>query len=308
MLESFERFLEGAQGQMAVPITTSDGQPSQAQEGNNSAHDPQAEVPAAADKQARSSKPEEDAHPSKKRVDINQLPWVASSKATAAILPKSLRITQALLKNFRQDPKYTRSTIINAFDCLQFPESEWTNLIAGCAVDLDHVLSGLFMITQITRRAEWIRDLEIGFGTAAPTKSVKTHGDWVSAWQPTVEATGYMFPHRESKLRAYGKHILQLFAASPVELHPNIINYDKAVQIRAAQRQDLLLTDTSAFGDLYVYWIQNARSARQNHRPHGQKGEGPGASKHRDPCQWHNKGRCPNSSNNCNYAHVCTKC
>jgi hypothetical protein len=100
MLESFERFREGVRGQTAVPIMPGDGQPGHAQEGNNSTLDLRAEVPAAADKRARSSKPEEDAHPSKKRVDISQLPWVASSKATAAILPESLRITQALLENF----------------------------------------------------------------------------------------------------------------------------------------------------------------------------------------------------------------
>jgi hypothetical protein len=307
MLDSFERFREGAREKAPVPVTTNGTQPSDTQE-SSAQIDLQAGGSAAADKRARSSEPEEDAHPSKKRVDVNQLPWLAGSKLAAANLPESLRVTQSLLENFSRDPKYTKSTIVNAFDCPQFPETEWTNLIAGRAVDLDHVLSGLFTITQATRKAERFGDLEIEFGTAAPAKTVKTHGDWVSAWQPTVDATIYVFPHRETELRSYGRHILQLFAASPVELHPNIVNYDKAIRIRTAQRRDLLLTDTHAFGDLFMYWIQNAKPARQTRGSQGRKGEGSSSNKRRDPCRRYNEARCPNSNNSCNYAHVCAKC
>ncbi|KAF8235394.1 hypothetical protein L208DRAFT_1257250 [Tricholoma matsutake] len=61
---------------------------------------------------------------------------------------------------------------------------------------------------------------------------VKTHGDWVIAWEALVDATLFIFKHRKLELQLYGRHIQHFFAS---QLHSHIINYDRAVQIRVAQ-------------------------------------------------------------------------
>jgi len=67
--------------------------------------------------------------------------------------------------------------------------------LAGKAVDFDHVLSGLFSVSQDNKKTEQIGELEIAVGPSAPAKVVRTHGDWITAWDLTIEATIYIFPH-----------------------------------------------------------------------------------------------------------------
>lgn len=78
---------------------------------------------------------------------------------------------------------------------------------------------------------ECVGQVKFVLGVVKPARVVDTHGKWLIAWDPTVKATMYVFPHRASKLREYGKHISQLFACFPESLHNCIIQYDQAVQI-----------------------------------------------------------------------------
>jgi hypothetical protein len=107
---------------------------------------------------------------------------------------------------------------------------------------------------------------------------VNTHGKWLIAWDQAVEATTYIFPHCALELREYGKHITQLFASFPDHLHTRIIQYDRAVRIRAAQRRNLLLTDYAQFGDLHVLWIQNAGGAAGGARDDSKQTKGSGSA------------------------------
>ena len=184
--------------------------------------------------------------------------WIVCDRIDPPSLSQSLSQTQAILKNFSRDPKLAKSSLLNSSRLPQFPDSEWANLITGQAVDLDHVLAGQYSVAHDERRTERIGELEVIVGSARPARIVDTHGKWVIAWDQAVEATTYIFPHRSTELRDYGRHISQLFASFPDTLHSCIIQYDHAVRIRVAQRRDLLLTDFGQFSDLHVLWVQNA--------------------------------------------------
>ena len=173
-------------------------------------------------------------------------------------LSPSLQQTQAILESFSRDPKFTKTSLLNSSRLPHFPDSEWTNLIAGKVINLDHVLAAQYSVTLDERRTERIGDLEFIVRSAEPARVVDSHGKWVIAWDPTVDATSYVFPHRSSELRDYGRYISQLFACFPDSLHTRVIQLDRAVRIRVSQRRDLLLTDYNQFSDLHVLWIQNA--------------------------------------------------
>jgi hypothetical protein len=133
----------------------------------------------------------------------------------------------------------------------------------------------LFSITQDVKKTEHLGDLEIGVGPSTPAKTVTSHGEWVTAWDPTVKATTYVLPHCHSKLRRYGKYILQLFSAMPTEQHARIISFDKAIGVRVAQCRDLLLTDFAEFVDLQMHWIQSTAGSTSNkggQKPKGEQG------------------------------------
>ena len=207
-----------------------------------------------------------------------------------------------LLENFSRDLKFTRSSLLNSAHCPQFPESEWTNILASRAVNLDHVLSSQFTATQDEKKAHRVGETEIELSLPAPAKSVHSHGDWVTAWGEAGRATAFVFPHRALELDRYTAYMLKQFAASPTDQHERIINLDKAIRNRVAQRRDIELTDFLEFVDLQTHWVIHGGGG-SNKRPR----EGGAARKH-EPCRKWNDERCNKSSKYCLFAHICSKC
>ena len=74
--------------------------------------------------------------------------WVIRDVVELPSLPPELRQTQATLENFSRDPKYARTSLLNSLQLPQFLESKWNNLLTGMAVDLNHVLTGLYSLTH----------------------------------------------------------------------------------------------------------------------------------------------------------------
>jgi hypothetical protein len=263
-------------------------------------------------KRPRSQSVGSDDGSTKRKVDVSAFAWVIRDGIDPPSLSPSLLRTQAALENFSRDPKLAKTSLLNSARLPQFPDSEWTNLITGRAVDLDHVLASQYSVAHDDRRTEHIGELEFIIGSAKPARVVDTHGKWVIAWDQAVDATTFIFPHRASELREYGRHISQLFASFPDALHSRVIQYDRAVRIRVAQRRDLLLTDYHHFSDLHVLWIQNA-GANGTKAGDGDKrtrsgGGSASNSKRRETCRRWNEGRCPNTVATCNYVHGCAKC
>ncbi|KAF8811015.1 hypothetical protein BYT27DRAFT_7090511, partial [Phlegmacium glaucopus] len=246
------------------------------------------------------------------RLDFKALPWnenwTMQDQSTLSLSP-SLQKTNTLLENFSRDIKRARSSLLNCNRPLpQFPQSEWLNLLSGNTVDLDHVFSNIYTIAcDVREPVEISKQLELFHSPSKPAKSVKTHGDWVIAWDSLVDATLFIFEHRRLELQLYSKHIQRYFASLPIQLHSCIINYDQAVQIWASQCHDLELSNFPEFTDLQLQWVHNPTSlasgspsesrARQSLNRH-----------HSAPCRRWNEHRCPNTAASCNYLHVCSKC
>ena len=116
--------------------------------------------------------------------------------------------------------------MLNSVQVPQFPDSEWTNLIAGWAVDLDHVLSGTHTIAHEQHITEQVGGIQVSTGSRKPSKTVKTHGDWVIAWNNASEVIVHLFEHCHGELNKYTKCINQLFATYPVDQHWHVIQFD----------------------------------------------------------------------------------
>jgi hypothetical protein len=87
--------------------------------------------------------------------------------------------------------------------------------------------------------------------------------------------------------------------------HSRVIQFDRACRVRVGQCQDRELTDTFAFNDIYLVWIQNAPS---NFSSATSKGSPSNPSKKKEICRRWNDNRCPNSSTTCTYSHLCANC
>ena len=259
MLDNFERYRDGAarSGEQRISsfANTLD---------HTAAEEPGHQTPIAGpSKRAHSLESDsDDGEEYKKRTRLNYeaLPWNETkgdeTQRTTEVSP-SLQKTQSLLENFSRDVKRARANLLNCGRSYpQFPQSEWLNLLAGNSIDLDHVFSNIYSITQEDRESVPIgKNLELLHGSSVPAKTVKTHGDWVIAWEALVDATLFIFKHRRLEIQSYGRHIQRYFASIPLQFHSHVINYDRAVRIRVAQRRDLELTDFTEFSDLRIQWI-----------------------------------------------------
>lgn len=115
----------------------------------------------------------------------------------------------------------------------------------------------MYTISNVVENTEELGSLQVRFGYVEPAKTVKTHGEWIIAWYTASDATLFCFPHRGEELRAYGEYITRFFSAVSPNIHPRVINFDRAIRRRVGQRNDLLLTDFASFSDLKMGWIDS---------------------------------------------------
>ncbi|EDR00637.1 uncharacterized protein LACBIDRAFT_313122 [Laccaria bicolor S238N-H82] len=264
-------------------------------------------------KRPRSPGPDDrpDSPSSKRHIDPSRFPWVIQEEVDPAPLSLELRQTQTCLENFARDPKFAKSSLLNSARCPQFPDGEWTNIILGRVVDLDHVLSGIYAVGADDRKREKVGTLEFVVGSCTPAKTVRSHSDWTIAWDGYVEALLFVFPHRNSELIAYAKFIRQLFTSMPPERHGRVLHFDKAVRLCVSQRRDLLLTDHANFTNLSLLWLQNGGGSSglpRNETTRSSRRPSSSSKPRREACRRFNAGTCPNSQSSCDYAHICSKC
>jgi len=119
-----------------------------------------------------------------KRQKINEaeFPWSIREGLSGPGLCKDLQKTLDLLRVYAKDVKLTKSSLLTAANAPQFPNSEWTNIIIGAMVNLDHVISGSFVVSSDDRDTEVVGTIQFKFGAARAVKQVKTSGDWLIAW------------------------------------------------------------------------------------------------------------------------------
>ncbi|EDR15657.1 uncharacterized protein LACBIDRAFT_300794 [Laccaria bicolor S238N-H82] len=250
---------------------------------------------------------EELSRPTKRaKPDESQYPWVVSDFIHSVTLSPSPTASLDLLKLYSVDPKGTKRSLINSPTCPEFPDSEWTNILAGRAVNLDTVLTGYYSTSNNDERIESIGDLNIKFGTVAPTKIVSSAGEWTIAWNRASRATSMAFPHRAGELANYAEYIIALFAATDILFHDRVILFDKAVRRRVGSRRDLELTHFDKFADLRTAHMDSIGAAVVQRLPISKV---PLTSrKKQEACNRWNEGLCLLDGSQCRRLHVCNKC
>jgi hypothetical protein len=240
------------------------------------------------------------------RLDESEFPWAVRESLSEPGLCDELRRTLELLRIYSKDLKFTKSSILTSANAPQFPNSEWSNVIIGSMVDLDHVISGSFAISCDNREVEVVGGIQFKFGTVKPSKQVRTSGDWFIAWRLYTQAVAFAFPHRRSELDTYGEQILSLFAATLPHNHSHIISLDKAIRVRVGERRNLLLSDSPSFDDLRLYWLNpiGAGALEVGTKDKALKA----TSRSEEACERWNRGACRSKASECKYRHVCQGC
>jgi hypothetical protein len=159
VLDNFERIHKRAAPRGRS--TSRDVEGEQDEPEDKSEADPINEVPRRTTKRGHSqSTSSDDGSATRRKIDAGSFPWVIRDTIDPPELSASLRQTQSILENFSRDPKFARASLLNSARLPQFPDSEWTNLIAGRAIDLDHVLSGQYSVSHDGRRTERVGQVE----------------------------------------------------------------------------------------------------------------------------------------------------
>ena len=247
----------------------------------------------------------------KPRVDESAYAWVSGRRDRHTSLSDNLTKTLKLIEVYTVDPKATKRSLVNEPDCPEFPDSEWKNIISGRAVNLDAVLSGQLSTNNDDLKVQKFGDLEISFGAVEPTKLVKNGGDWSIAWNRTVRATAYAFPHRLRELTSYGEYIINLFAVTHPTVHNRVISFDKAVRKRIGSVRNLELCDFEKFSDLKIAHMDSIGISvisgtskedgiKKRKREKNWKKE--------EPCNNWNDGKCSQAEEDCRRQHICNKC
>ncbi|TFY80579.1 hypothetical protein EWM64_g3433 [Hericium alpestre] len=187
-------------------------------------------------------------------LDLSSLPWMQNVKAIP--LPQSLEDTQGLLVLFSQDPKRWKMYFINEPNCPQFPNSEWTNIILGRPVNLDLVIASMFNVTLEQKHKERLGRVSFSLNDVAPSRVIKSQGDWLSAWKATSDAVAFIFRHRRDELDHYSSYMLTMFTSVLEANHARVLCYDKAIRLRTSSHRDVLLTDVYRFNDLHMLCVK----------------------------------------------------
>ena len=244
----------------------------------------------------------------RQKQDDTDFPWVIREHLSDVQLEGSLGTTLKLLKIFARDLKFAKSSVINSSHAPPFPHSEWTNVIAGTMVDLDHVISGSFAVTNDNREVESVGGMELKFGVSKPVKQVKTSGDWFIAWGIYARAATYVFPHRKEEFDTYGTRTLSLFAATASLSHSSVINLDKGIRARVGECRSLLLTDQNSFEDLKMYWLNPIGAGGQVSTEGRLKPTKKPGYRDNEPCHKWNAGECSKRTSECRHKHICSNC
>jgi putative sterol carrier protein len=249
----------------------------------------------------------------KPKLDESEYAWMAERKGRPISLSKNLTKTLKLLDVYTVDPKAAKRSLTNQPDCPEFPDSEWKNVISGRAVNLDAVLSGQLSTTNDELKVEKFGDIEVSFGAVEPTKVVKNGGDWSIAWNRTVRAIVFAFPHRIHELTGYGEYIINLFSVTHPTVHGRVIAFDRAAQKCVGSVRNLELSDFEKFADLKIAHMDSIGVAVSSGPSKPNTGREKGAKRGKnwkkdEACNKWNDGMCNQEEEDCRRKHVCNKC
>jgi len=273
------------------------------------------------DRQSKHSRDEDpsdddvDKSPRKRRANEKDMPWFNHSTYFIATRRPECKETCRLLRMYHDDIAGSKFLISIAEGAPSgVPSSQWERILRGQAVDLNHILSSLNRVTVDEERKGRLGDSEIIFGAAEAKRTVKTSGDWSSAWRRTSKAISFAFPHRTLELSLYAEYIESEFDAKMVAVHGKIILYDIAIRNEVAGGQNTLLTDSSKFLRLYSAIVMpdgaesgHAGTSAATGKRAGSGGNGKTAGGKTEACYRYN-GTSGCEAKDCKFKHVCKAC
>jgi len=217
---------------------------------------------------------------------------------------ESRRVLQLFAHNFKVVRQWIQTSRTAP---LGFPTSEWDNIIKGQAVNLDAVFSSLHHISAPKENLGCMGSTEISLGRSEPAKKVQMSGEWTSAWNATVKAIKFAFPHCKHELREYGEYIEGHFSAKIQSAHRKIILYDITIRNKVSGGQNALLTDTHRFTRFYSAIIMPDGVESDHIRSNAKRSTG--KSSKSEICNHFNSiSGCRNSSDDCCFRHACKCC
>jgi len=246
----------------------------------------------------------------KKRLFERDMPWFQRESTSRQTANPSCSKTREILTQFAGDYNIIKHWINVSHSAPHgFPAAEWENIIKGRLVNLDSVLSSLHHISPVKENVGRVGSTEISLGRTEPSRKVKTSGEWTSAWNATIKATSFAFPHREDELREYGDYMDREFSSKVVSAHRKLILYDEAVRGEVAGGQKILLTNRHHFSYIYSAIVM-PDGIESEFGKSSTSTSGPGVTKpHADICRRFNStAQCPNTATTCRYRHICSKC
>ena len=278
---------------------------------NDDQHEEDGDERAPAPKRHRSESP--GAHiSSKKRVpDESLFAWLANDNSDNTALSPNQELTRKLVQNHVLDLKASKRMVLGAKRVPEFPDSEWNNVLAGKAVNIDVVFSGMYSTITDNRAIENIGDLELHFGAAKPAKTVETHGDWVVAWRIVFKATRFIFPHRETELEEYNDYITSYFALIHPSAHAKVLNLDRAIRKHVGSVNNVSLNEFSKFRYLETRHLQGhgaGESGASSKEKSKQRDASDPTWRKSDPCRLWNEGKCNHLASTCKFRHICERC
>jgi hypothetical protein len=246
--------------------------------------------------------------PSSKRhkIDESLYAWKEQELLSPAPLSQNLERTRAMVQNYTADLKHALWSLQSCSVLPPFPKSEWKHVLAGTAVNLDVVFSGLFSTLAEDKATASIGDFDLSIGGGKPTKHVQTHGDWTIAWNATFTAILCAFPHRTMELRVYSEYILQFFGAFP-HSYSKVINLDKAIRRYVGEVKHIELADVGRFRHLEARYLQDDGAGNQI-GPRKEKEIGKTSRRSNEVCRQWNSGTCNRRASECRFRHLCAKC
>ena len=123
------------------------------------------EVEEVGDKRHRASTPD---LPRKQVCDDSVFPWIVKQKITGSKLSNTLALTWKMVLNYSADIKLTKWSLLNDEDVPEFPDSEWTSVLSGKAINLDAVFSGALSTVTDNKTVETFRRCLVALVSKSP--------------------------------------------------------------------------------------------------------------------------------------------
>jgi hypothetical protein len=264
------------------------------------------ENPAGEDRARRSLSRSRSPSSKRHKVDETLYAWKVQELLAPAPLSQNLEHTRSMVQNYTADLKHALWSLQSSSVLPPFPKSEWKHVLAGTAVNLDVVFSGLFSTLAEDKSTASIGDFDLSIGGGKPSKHVQSHGDWTIAWNATFAAILCAFPHRAMELRIYSEYILQFFGAFP-HSHSKVINLDKAIRRYVGEVRHLELADVGRFRHLEARYLQDDGAGNQT-GPRKEKEISKAGRRSNEVCRQWNSGTCNRRASECRFRHLCSKC